>query len=65
MKRRRLGYISAPTILCIGLGAGCSHEGQATTEQKVHVSYTKEQLNAPLSPQAKARGAQVAPPPTR
>ena len=38
MKRRLLGYAFAPLALGLGLGAGCSREGQATTEQKIHAT---------------------------
>lgn len=56
-------------ILALGLssGAGCGGDAPAEAERKLHSvhGFSKDQLNAPLSAQAKANGAQVAPPPIR
>lgn len=57
-----------PAIAGAVLAAGCgSGAEQGTTENKIHSgsNFSKDQLNAPLSPAAKARGAQVPPPPVR
>jgi hypothetical protein len=69
MSRLSSSFIPA-ILLILGLasGTGCGPGGdEAAAEHKLHNTqgFSKEQLNAPLSAQAKARGAQVPPPPVR
>lgn len=69
MSRTASLRVLASLVLGIALGSGCGQEVQntATDEQRLHDSskFTAEELNAPLSSQAKAGGAQVAAPPIR
>lgn len=67
MSCRSFGFVFAPLFLGLALGSGCNSNSESTTEHKIHStkSFSAEELNAPLSPQARARGAQVAPAPTR
>ena len=67
MSRRSLVNVFSPLVVGLALGSGCSSEVQTAAENKVHDtrSFSAAELNAPLSAQAKARGAQVAPAPTR
>ncbi|SIO00502.1 hypothetical protein SAMN05444166_2000 [Singulisphaera sp. GP187] len=67
MSRRSFGNVFAPLVVGLALGSGCSSNDQTPVENKIHAtrSFSDAELNAPLSPQARARGAQVAPAPTR
>lgn len=67
MSRRSIGGSFALLVAGLVLGGGCGSNDQGTVENKLHdtKSFSAEQLNAPLRPQARARGAQVAPAPTR
>ena len=67
MSRRSFGNVFAPLVVGLALGSGCGSNDQSTTEHKIHAtkSFSAAELNAPLSPQARAKGAQVAPAPTR
>jgi predicted component of type VI protein secretion system len=67
MSCRSFAIVFTPLVAGLALVSGCSSNQPAMTENKIHDtrSFTAEQLNAPLSPQARAKGAQVAPAPTR
>lgn len=67
MSLRSLGRLFVPLLGGLFLASGCSSNDPAITENKLHdtKSFTAAELNAPLSPQARARGAQVPPAPTR
>lgn len=68
MSRNALLRLPAAMVVCVGIGLGCGEQPQnAGTELQLHDAskFTSEQLNAPLSNQAKASGAQVAAPPIR
>jgi hypothetical protein len=67
MTRRSFERILAPLVVGLVVLAGCNPEGETTPEHKLHdtKAFSSEELNAPLSSQAKAKGIQVAPAPTR
>jgi len=67
MSRRSFGSVFASVVACLALGAGCGSADQGTMENKIHATknFSSAELNAPLSAQARAKGAQVPPPPTR
>ncbi|WZO98644.1 hypothetical protein EP7_000224 [Isosphaeraceae bacterium EP7] len=64
---RTSASLIAPLVVAFVAGSGCNNAPQAGPENTLHKvhQFTKEELNAPLSAKAKARGSMVAPPPVR
>jgi hypothetical protein len=67
MSRRSFGNLFASLVAILALGSGCSSNDPTVAENKSHEikGVSSADQNARLSAQARARGAQVAPAPTR
>ncbi|RUL87581.1 hypothetical protein [Tautonia sociabilis] len=67
MTRRSSGSVLAPLLIALA-GTGCGGGGGGEVPAyEIHDAsqFSQDDLNAPLSAEARAKGAQVPPPPTR